>query len=67
MVTMEQLLCIAKDMGASDVHLTVGLPPRVRVNGELINLDYPKLLPDDAAKIVLGIMDESQLKTYNCK
>lgn len=67
MVTMEQLLCIAKDMGASDVHLTVGLPPRVRVNGELINLDYPKLLPDDAAKIVLGIMDESQLKTYNEK
>lgn len=67
MVTMEQLLCIAKDMDASDVHLTVGLPPRVRVNGELVNLDYPKLLPDDVAKMVLGIMDESQLKTYNEK
>jgi twitching motility protein PilT len=64
MVTVEQLLGIAKDMKASDVHLTVGLPPRVRVNGELINLNYPKLLPADVEKIVLDIMNEQQLKTY---
>ena len=64
MVTMEQLLAIAKEAKASDVHLTVGLPPRVRVNGELIDLNYPRLMPDDVEKIVLSIMSEAQLKTY---
>lgn len=65
MLTVEQLLNIAKEMKASDVHLTVGLPPRVRVNGELTNLDYPKLLPNDVEKIVLSIMNEQQLEVYH--
>ena len=43
MFTVEQLLSIAKEKKASDVHVTVGLPPRVRINGELVDLDYPKL------------------------
>jgi twitching motility protein PilT len=64
MITVEQLLNIAKNMKASDVHLTVGLPPRVRINGELVNLDYPKLLPNDVEKIVLSIMNEQQVKIY---
>lgn len=64
MITVEQLLGIAKEMNASDVHMTVGLPPRVRVNGELIDLNYPKLMPEDVEKIVLSIMNEHQLKIY---
>ena len=55
MLTVEQLLTIAKEKGASDVHITVGLPPRVRINGELVDLDYPKLMPDDCEKIILDI------------
>ena len=50
MFTVEQLLSIAKEKKASDVHVTVGLPPRVRINGELVDLDYPKLSPDDCEK-----------------
>lgn len=67
MVTVEQLLKIAKDLGASDVHLTVGLPPRVRVHGELEDLDYPKLLPSDAENIILSIMNEHQTNIFNEK
>ena len=58
MFTVEQLLSIAKEKKASDVHVTVGLPPRVRINGELVDLDYPKLSPDDCEK--LDIMDDRQ-------
>ena len=36
MFTVEQLLSIAKEKKASDVHVTVGLPPRVRINGCLL-------------------------------
>ena len=42
------------------MHFTVGLPPRVRINGELVDLDYPKLSPDDCEKLILDIMDDRQ-------
>ena len=45
--TIEELLTIAKEKKASDVHVTVGLPPRIRINGELVDLDYPKMTPAD--------------------
>jgi len=67
MVTVEQLLKIAKELGASDVHLTVGLPPRVRVHGELVDLNYPKLLPSDVQNIIFSIMNEHQTKILNEK
>ena len=58
MITVEQLLMAAKEQGASDVHITVGVPPKMRVNGELLDLDYPRLLPDDCEKIILSIMKD---------
>lgn len=64
MVTIEQLLQIAREMQASDIHLTVGLPPRVRVNGELMNLNYPKLMNEDIEKLVFPTMNEQQLEVY---
>ncbi len=67
MLTVEQLLEIAKEMKASDVHLTVGLPPRVRVNGQLVDLDYPKIMPADAEKIVFNIMNEQQRAIFGEK
>ena len=65
MVTIEQLLQIAREMQASDIHLTVGLPPRVRVNGELMNLNYPKLMSADVEKLVLPTMNQQQSETYD--
>ena len=64
MITVEQLLMTAKEQGASDVHITVGVPPKMRVNGELLDLDYPRLMPDDCEKIVLSIMNERQLAMF---
>ena len=32
MVTIEELMRIAKDNGTSDVHITVGIPPKMRVS-----------------------------------
>lgn len=63
MIIIEQLLHKANEIGASDIHITVGLPPRARVNGELKNLDYPKMLPDDTEKLVTSLMNDMQ---YQC-
>ena len=45
MLSIEEILRTAKQAGASYVHLTVGIPRKMRVNGNLITMDYPKLLP----------------------
>ncbi len=63
MVTIEELLQIGKERGASDVHITVGIPPKMRINGELINMDFPRLLPADTDEIIRVIMNERQLET----
>ena len=60
MVTIEELLKIGKENGASDVHITVGLPPKMRVNGELIDMNFPKLMPEDTADIINQLLSEKQ-------
>ena len=60
MLSIEEILRSAKEAGASDVHLTVGIPPKMRVNGNLITMDYPRMLPADTLDILLAIMTETQ-------
>ena len=46
---------------ASDLHLTAGSPPMVRVRGRLSPLeDYPTLTPTDTREIVYSIMSNDQ-------
>ncbi len=55
----------AKTAGASDVHITVGIPPKMRVNGKLITMtNYNRLLPADTLEIVLEIMTETQRNKF---
>ncbi len=62
--TIEEIMKTANDAGASDVHITVGVPPKMRVNGKLITMDYPKMMPADTMEITLGIMNESQRERF---
>lgn len=64
MPTIEEIMKTANDAGASDVHITVGVPPKMRVNGKLITMDYPKMMPADTMEITLGIMNESQREKF---
>ena len=67
MATIEEILTAAKEAGASDVHLTVGIPPKMRVNGNLVTMDFPKMLPADTLDVILSIMTESQRERYEEK
>lgn len=62
MVTIEELLKIAKEYNASDVHITVGTPPKMRVNGSLTDMAFPRLLPSDTDVIIKAIMNDKQLE-----
>jgi twitching motility protein PilT len=48
------------DLGASDLHLAVGLPPMVRIDGELRGLDYPELTPNKTRELVYSILNQEQ-------
>ena len=60
MPTIEEMLREAKNKGASDVHVTVGVPPKMRINGKLVTMPYEKMMPADTLEFVLEIMTESQ-------
>ena len=42
-----ELVNLATSMKASDIHITVGIPPALRVNGRLISLEENALKPAD--------------------
>ncbi|MGN0373893.1 MAG: type IV pilus twitching motility protein PilT [Butyrivibrio sp.] len=67
MVTIEEILRIAKENDASDVHITVGVPPKMRVRGELVDMEFPRLLPVDTDILVKGMMNENQIDILNEK
>ena len=64
MITINQLLTDATAAGASDMHLTVGVPPKVRVRGILQSLDYPPLMPDDLHELGYSILPENLTLKY---
>ena len=56
---LEEILHEARAAGASDVHLTAGIPPRMRVGGKLMTMNYPKLIPAETLDILLGVLPEA--------
>lgn len=60
MIDIKEVLTLAKEKGASDVHITVGVPPRFRIYGRLVSTDFPKMLPPDTEAVMNSIMTEEQ-------
>ena len=65
--TIEQVLRTAVEAGASDVHITVGVPPKMRVNGRLIEMQFERMLPADTAELLYSIMNEDQKRMFEDK
>ena len=49
--------------GASDLHITVGVPPVLRINGVLQRLEMPKLTSNDTREMVYSILTARQRET----
>lgn len=66
-MTIDHLLTRANELGASDLHITVGISPKCRVNGRLYDLELPKLVPSDTDAIVKPMLNsrlEEHLAEY---
>jgi twitching motility protein PilT len=55
-----ELLVYTLENRASDLHITVGLPPSVRIHGEIEPMNYPPLEREDTHDLVYQIMNDRQ-------
>jgi twitching motility protein PilT len=59
-----QLLAFAVKNGASDLHLSSGVPPMIRVDGDIKRINMPPLTHKEVHGMVYDIMNDSQRKAY---
>ena len=64
-IDLDELLIALVDRGGSDLHLTTGIPPTIRVDGDLEPMDeFPKLMPDELQKMLYAIMTQKQREQF---
>jgi len=63
-INMQDLLTLMVEKKASDLHLTVGLPPMLRIDGELIPTDYDKIMPDLSQRLIYSLLTDAQKEKF---
>jgi len=58
--SLHQLLRTMIEKGASDLHVTTGTPPQLRIDGTLVPLKVPSLMPADTKALCYSILTEDQ-------
>lgn len=59
-----ELLAFSAKQGASDLHLSAGLPPMIRVDGDIRRINAPPLEHKDVHSMVYDIMNDKQRKDF---
>ncbi len=60
MANLHQLLKTMIERGASDLHITAGTPPQVRIDGVLVPLDVPVLTPPETKMLCYSVLTDAQ-------
>ena len=63
-MNIDKLLNYALESGASDLHLSVGSKPMVRINGTIKSLNLDVLSQDSMISILPQVMDDDQMKKF---
>jgi len=64
MAKLDPFFKLMKEQNASDLHLSTGNPPMLRIHGELVRIDYPDLQNDDLKGMVYEIAPETKIKHF---
>jgi twitching motility protein PilT len=64
MAKIDQILKIVKDANASDLHLTVGTVPVIRINGQLEKTRTKNLTADGIRQLIYEILTDTQIKQF---
>jgi twitching motility protein PilT len=61
---MQRLLAFARRENASDIHIVAGLPPLLRINGEIVLSNMAALSREDTARLSMGLLNEEQRDVF---
>ncbi|HOJ20772.1 MAG TPA: type IV pilus twitching motility protein PilT [Armatimonadota bacterium] len=61
---LDDLLRKAVEKDASDMHLVVGVPPILRVDGQLTPMNFARVTPQDSQRIIYDIMTDEQIQRF---
>lgn len=61
---IDDILRMAVERRASDIHLTAGLPPTVRVDGELVPLPFEIMRPEQTRRIIYDSLVEDHIQRF---
>jgi twitching motility protein PilT len=64
---ISELLLFAEKQGASDLHISSGEPPMLRIHGDIKKINLPALTKEETHKMLYDIMGDNQRKVYEEK
>ena len=65
MARIDSFLKLGLAQGCSDIHLAVGVPPMLRMNGDLLPIKFRDLSDSELESYVMEILNESQRENFN--
>jgi len=60
MITIDSLLRLMFEKNASDLHLTAGMPPMLRIDGEIVATDLEKMKPETCQSLIYSVLTDEQ-------
>lgn len=63
-LNMHQLLKTMVENGSSDLHITTGTAPQIRIDGHITPLKLPALLPNDTKQLCYSILTDAQKRKF---
>lgn len=64
MATIDELFKLMVEQGASDLHVTSGAPPFLRIHGNMVPLNYRELSSQDVQGLIFEILSEKQKRAF---
>ena len=61
---IHQLLKAMVDQGSSDLHITTGTPPQIRINGHMVPLKLPPMQPAETKQLCYSILTDAQKRKF---
>ncbi len=61
---LDELLKFSFQQGASDLHISAGLPPMIRVDGDVRRINVPELTEDNVRDLIYTSMNDDQIRNF---
>lgn len=64
MTDLKEMLETLVERGGSDLHLAAGSRPKIRVDGELVDTEFPKMAPKEVQDLVYSVLSSDQIAKF---